>query len=171
MNKYIILLSIILASLAVVILVIVIPLLTIENLREDYKELSLKYNLSQEEVEKLNRMDLIEFTPSLQEVRKILEEDKINEIPYTDDFTCIDFSFGLIQNFFKKKVYACAVYMIFGETAHAIVAVNTTEGIIYIEPQTDDIIFNLKEGDDYCKKINWDCNWKIIELKSCFGET
>jgi len=142
------------------------------NLSEEHKELSLMYDLSQEEIERLNRLDLFEFTPTFQEVKEVLREDKIDEVPYDEeDFSCAEYSFGLIQTFFGRKIHTCTVYVIFEDGAHSIVAINTSDkGLIYVEPQTDDIIFDLNVGDDYCKKMNWICNWKITKIKSCFSK-
>jgi len=41
-------------------------------------------------------------------------------------------------------------------------------GKIYVEPQDDKIIFDLKPGDNYCEKVGWDCNLIIKRIIDCF---
>jgi hypothetical protein len=90
-----------------------------------------------------------------------------------NNFNCAEYSFGLIQAFRDEKIYSCIAWLVFNDdTAHAIVAVETFDyGIIYIEPQDDNIItYGLDKNDNYCDVVNWDCDWKIEKIKSCFSE-
>lgn len=142
------------------------------GLEDEVKE---QINLSkyfQEEIERLNKMNLIEFQPTYKDIIKILSEDKTNEIPYVEnDFNCIEFSFGLVKSLLERGIYSCITFIGFeSNESHTLTAINTLdEGIIYVEPQTDRILFNLNVGEDYCEKIDWDCEWEIVEIKSCFS--
>jgi hypothetical protein len=125
-------------------------------------------NLLNQEIERLNKLDFIKYNPSLEEVKEIIALDKTEQIPYTDDFTCIDFSHSLISVFRQKGIYSCIAYLEMGELAHAVVALNSTEGLIFIEPQTDQIIKKLSVGDNYCEKVDWYCYWELTGIKHCF---
>ncbi|MFA5061431.1 MAG: hypothetical protein WC494_03910 [Candidatus Pacearchaeota archaeon] len=114
---------------------------------------------------------LIEFTPSINEIRQVLKEDRIDEVTYSDDFNCVEFSFGLMRALKDKGIYSCVAWAVFEDGSHALVAVNSSYyGVIYIEPQTDKIIYDLKEGDNYCDVVGWNCEWEIQKIKSCFSE-
>jgi hypothetical protein len=57
----------------------------------------------------------------------------------------------------------------FNTTSHALVAVKLSDGrVIYVEPQSNKIINSLKIGEDYCDLVDWDCDWVIKNIKSCF---
>jgi hypothetical protein len=144
-----------------------------------YQEQTLKLNNQINEYEKqvddYKGMSLIDYTPTLEEVEEILEEDKINEAEYNEtDFNCVEYSNGLVHAFLNNNIFACHTELDFSDGAHALVTVNTSDnGIIYIEPQDDTIFYNLNIGDNYCKLANWDCeedDWVIVKLKSCFSE-
>lgn len=122
-------------------------------------------------LEGFGRKEVMEFSPSINDVRRALEEDKIDKVVYSDDFNCVEFSFGLVKALKERGIYSCIAWVIFENGSHALVAVNTSHyGVIYIEPQTDKIIWDLKEGDDYCDAAGWNCDWKIQKIKSCFSE-
>lgn len=113
----------------------------------------------------------LEFNPSINEIRQVLKENKIDKVVYSDDFNCVEFSFGLVKALRDEGIYSCVTWVIFEEGSHALVAVNTSYyGVIYIEPQTDKIVYSLKESDDYCDAVGWNCDWKIQKIKSCFSE-
>lgn len=106
---------------------------------------------------------------TLEEILNFLTNDDTDKFNYSENFTCVDFSNMLISKLRRKGVFSCIVYLEFDKGAHAIVSVNTTDkGVIYIEPQTDQIIYQLKLGEDYCKITNMGCNWIIKYIKSCF---
>lgn len=137
------------------------------------EQIALDYNLEMKELqEKISNSRLINFNPTLQEVKKILREDDTERKKYIDDtFNCVDFSNRLIQEFLKRGIFACKVTLYFDDGAHAIVSVDTSDyGIIYIEPQDDEIINVLSIGEDYCDIVNWNCEWKIEQIKSCFDD-
>ena len=109
--------------------------------------------------------------PTFYELASFIHRDRTDRREYIEDkFTCVDFANTFIKNFAREGFYSCLAYAEFEDTAHAIVVVNTTDiGLVYVEPQEDDVIFNLKEGDDYCEKVNWDCSWEIKRIVSCFS--
>jgi hypothetical protein len=127
------------------------------------------------QVEKIKELPLFNMNPTHTEVVSLVRRNKIDEVPYDDDnFNCVEYSFGLIKGFLEEKIHACITWIIFDEEAeasHAIVAVNTSDkGVIYIEPQEDKIIYNMDMKDNYCDLVNWDCDWELTEIKSCYSE-
>jgi hypothetical protein len=119
----------------------------------------------------VSEKSFIKLNPSINEIRQVLKENQIDKVVYSDDFNCVEFSFGLIKALKDEGIYSCVAWAVFEEGSHALVAVNTSYyGIIYIEPQTDEIIYNLKEGDDYCDIAGWNCDWEIQKIKSCFSQ-
>jgi uncharacterized protein YoxC len=111
------------------------------------------------------------INPTYFELAQFVAEDTTNTLQYVNNtFNCVDFSNTFISNFAKKGYYSCLTEIVFSnDTAHALVAVNTTDkGLLYVEPQSDIIITSLKVGDDYCAKVGWNCDWVIKYLKSCY---
>ena len=108
--------------------------------------------------------------PSLKELIKFLQEDKTDEMNWSEEFDCNEFTNTFIRNFADKGYFSCAVALDFeGMSAHALVAVETREGLLlYIEPQDDFIIESLEIGDNYCEKVNWNCELIIKKISSCF---
>ena len=148
------------------------------NCELEKSDLLLKLNFSKienkENKELLNIFDMSEriiFTPTLKKVKDLLKKDKTDEMEYlTGDFNCVDFSYTLIGAFKHENIYSCTTSIYFEDGAHEIVALKTIEnGLIYIEPQNDLIIYELKAGDDYCEKVDWDCEWEITKIKTCFS--
>ena len=114
--------------------------------------------------------------PTYNEVLNFIQEDDTDKIPFNEtnySFICTDYTNRFISNFRKKGFYACETILYFpNHQSHSIVAINTTDkGVIFIEPQNDQIIFNLRIGDNYCDYINQDCNWTILSIKHCFQHT
>jgi hypothetical protein len=108
--------------------------------------------------------------PSYSELIHFIAEDTTNTKTYVKGkFVCTDFSNTFIANFRNKGYYSCLAELDFEDKAHAIVAVNTTDrGLVYVEPQTDQIIYKIDLGDNYCSLVGWDCYWKIEKISSCF---
>ena len=67
--------------------------------------------------------------------------DKTDENAYTDDYVCYDFTADFDDNA-AQVGYRCGfVYIEYSDSAHAIACFNTTDnGIIYVEPQNDEIV-------------------------------
>ena len=57
----------------------------------------------------------------------------------------------MVNNNAEDMGISCAVVIInFNLSSHAIIAFNTTDrGMVYFEPQTDDVVRNLEIGNDY----------------------
>jgi len=108
--------------------------------------------------------------PAFEDVKRFLEKDNTDKQEYREEtFICTDFANMFIENFRNEGFYSCLTYLYFGEGAHAIVSIYTTDlGKIYVEPQDDKIIFDLKPGDNYCEKVGWDCNLIIKRIIDCF---
>ena len=157
-------------------------------LENDYGELTNEYQQYKSECAKnisalergidMLRADLLEYqkaelirsSVSFKEVLEFIHEDKTNLHAYDEtNFNCVDYADMLIRNAMQEGIFMCSVYLLFNDGAHSIVAVNTTDkGIVYIEPQDDSVIFDLKVGDNYCKKVGWSCTWIIKDIKTCF---
>jgi len=134
---------------------------------------SLKQTHS-EQIKQLNsqiqRSGFIDYAPETQKIKEFLRKDRTSRMNYDEfSFNCVDFTQMMINNLFEQNIRACYTYIEFNNGAHAVVAINTSDnGVIYVEPQDDYIIYSMEVGDDYCKLANWGCNWKIIKKVSCF---
>jgi len=111
--------------------------------------------------------------PSYSQLLDFIRSDRTNELQYIEEnnkFVCSDFTNTFIQNFAKEGFFSCyAELVLANDKAHAIVSVNTTDmGIVYVEPQLDIVVKDLKVGDNYCEKINQNCEMIIKNIKSCF---
>jgi vacuolar-type H+-ATPase subunit I/STV1 len=111
--------------------------------------------------------------PTYSEVLNFVQEDDTDKQPFNNtdySFICTDYTNRFISNFRKKGFYACETILYFPDyQSHSIVAIYTLDkGLIFVEPQNDQIIFKLNKGDNYCNYINQDCNWTILSIKHCF---
>jgi len=152
--------------------------LTRENelLKEKINNLNLTLEETKNELaalrDRFSRNFLV--NPTYNEVLNFVREDDTDKIPFNEtnySFICTDYTNRFISNFRKKGFYACETILYFpNHQSHSIVAINTTDkGLIFVEPQNDQIIFNLRVGDNYCNYINQDCNWTILSIKHCFN--
>ena len=160
----------------VVVLVLILGIVHINNLNEEINNIAKDYvleidSLKTMQKEKIDGMSAIDYLPTLSEVKEVIKNNKIENKEYDDEaFNCVEFSHNLIKAFQEAKIYACITELWFEEGAHANVVVNTSDkGIIYIEPQDDKIIYNLEIGDDYCDKIDWNCEWELTHIKHCYS--
>jgi hypothetical protein len=88
--------------------------------------------------------------PTYQQVKAFIAADTTDTNTYVDDtYVCEDFSYDVKVHAMQQK-YRCAFVSIrYPDSAHAIVAFNTTDrGLIYIEPQSDEEV-NLQAGRHY----------------------
>jgi predicted nuclease with TOPRIM domain len=106
------------------------------ELQANYATLNTTYNTLYEEHQALVKLlnepldDVV--IPAWDEVKEWLASDKTDEIPYdSEKFLCGDFS---IEHHH-------------GNYGHAFVSIFTTEGIVYIEPQSDFTWYLYYEGD------------------------
>lgn len=87
--------------------------------------------------------------PTYSEAITFINSDKTDENEYTNDYVCYDFTADFNDNA-GQTGYRCGfVYIEFSDSAHAIACFNTTDnGLIYIEPQNDEIV-TLTVGQVY----------------------
>jgi peptidoglycan hydrolase CwlO-like protein len=79
--------------------------------------------------------------PTYAEAIAFINSDRTNENEYTDDYVCYDFTADFDANAFQMGYRCGFVYIEFHDSAHAIACFNTTDrGLIYIEPQSDEIV-------------------------------
>ena len=104
-------------------------------------------------------------------LKNFLATDKTNEV-YYDGITCRDYSDILINHLHNKGYFdECETSIILNTNmSHSLMAVNTTDGLFFVEPQTDQI-FTLHIGDDYCDKVSFACarkDWFIKKISTCY---
>lgn len=93
--------------------------------------------------------------PTYSEVIAFVNSDTTDENEYTEDYICFDFTSDFKSNAFQTGYRCGFVYIELNESAHAIVCFNTTDnGLIYIEPQTDEIV-TLTIGQVYDDQTSW----------------
>lgn len=92
--------------------------------------------------------------PSYEELEQFLINDDTNNRLYSENFTCVDFSYMLVRNAVRKGWMACPVWIKFyGGMSHTIVGFKTDAGIVYVEPQLD-IFVDLQVNKSYSKLLN-----------------
>ena len=113
--------------------------------------------------------------PTYKQLKSFVLRDDTDLLEWEEDFDCTEFSNRFIDNFAKEGFFACTTELnliIDGEEAgHIIVAVNTKDkGLYYVEPQSDSVFpaDELQVGKNYCSIVDWDCNWEITKISSCF---
>ena len=79
--------------------------------------------------------------PTYAEAIEFIASDLTDQHEYSDYYVCYDFTSDFNANA-EDQGYRCGfVYMTFSSGAHAIACFSTVdEGIIYVEPQTDEIV-------------------------------
>jgi peptidoglycan hydrolase CwlO-like protein len=91
--------------------------------------------------------------PTLGEALVFINLDTTDENEYTEDYVCYDFTADFNSNAFQMGYRCGFVYIEFDESAHAIACFNTTDsGLIYVEPQTDEIV-NIAVGQEYINHV------------------
>ena len=79
--------------------------------------------------------------PTYDEAIAFINLDKTDENSYNKTYVCYDFTADFSSNAFQAGYRCGFVYIEFFDSAHAIACFNTTDmGIIYIEPQSDEIV-------------------------------
>lgn len=88
--------------------------------------------------------------PTYQEMLNFIALDKTDEHPFDEDtYNCYDYTNAVCSNAFNAGYHCGDVYVDFPDCAHALVCFNTTDrGLIFIEPQSDDIM-TLIVGQHY----------------------
>ena len=79
--------------------------------------------------------------PTYKEAAQFIRSDQTDKNQYNQSYTCINFANDFRDNALNEG-YRCGYVAIeFGETSHVIVCFNTSDnGLIFIEPQTDEIV-------------------------------
>jgi len=91
--------------------------------------------------------------PTYDEAIAFINSDKTDENGYTQDYVCYDFTADFDSNAFQVGYRCGFVYIEFTDSAHSIVCFNTTDrGLIYIEPQNDEIV-DIAVGQIYLGDI------------------
>lgn len=93
--------------------------------------------------------------PTYKEMMSFIKEDDTDESEYlTGEYECTDFTTRLCNNAEEKGIRCAYVTIRFpGGNGHAIVAFNTIDkGLIYIEPQYDDLV-NIEIGKPFYKCV------------------
>ena len=130
-----------------------------DELRSDNQELrfelaNVKSDLNDNltELEKLRSGNTYELhDPTLKEVQEFIIDNEINMMPYEN----ITFASGhyaqYVNNHAEMLGMRCAfVLLSFNMSSHVIIGFDTVdEGMIYIEPQSDEYVENLVIGNDY----------------------
>ena len=91
--------------------------------------------------------------PTYQEALQFIRSDQTDKNQYDQHYNCIYFANDFRNNALREE-YKCGYVTIdFPETTHAIVCFNTSDnGLIFIEPQTDEIV-TLTIGQQYLGMI------------------
>lgn len=91
--------------------------------------------------------------PTYDEAIAFIDSDETDKNEYTEDYVCYDFTADFNDNA-AEAGYRCGfVYIEFFDSAHSIACFNTTDsGLIYIEPQTDEIV-DITVGQVYLDEI------------------
>ncbi len=78
--------------------------------------------------------------PTYTQVKTFLAADKTDLKEYVNDtYVCEDFAYDVITNASQQKIRCAFVSIRYPDSAHAIIAFNTTDkGLIFIEPQSDE---------------------------------
>jgi len=150
----------------------------LENEREKLiNELSMEYRTQNQLKESIKQAKKERglINPTFKQLKRFIRTDETDKNIGSDKYDCTEFSNDFVSNFAKKGYDSGIVEIDYTKgnekkrLGHIIVAVNTTDkGLVYVEPQTDDIIKDINVNDNYCDLINWDCKWSITKISSKF---
>ena len=92
--------------------------------------------------------------PTYAAMQTFLAADTTDSKPYvTGSYVCWNYASDVIADAAKQHIRCGFVYVEFPGSAHAVVAFNTTDkGLVYIEPQSDEVV-QLKTGVHYYQSI------------------
>jgi len=114
--------------------------------------------------------------PTLKQFKNFADNYHDNTAYNENNYNCVEFVNSFIKKFKSAGYFGCNAVLTFNNSLsgeHDIVAVQTSDGLYYFEPQ-DETYFSsskLDIGTDYCNLI--DCDWNasyITKISSCFGE-
>jgi len=108
----------------------------------------------------LSKLTLEGELPTVEEVKAFLKEDDTNYYPYDPEYwICRDFARMLQRRLRDRGMTAYFTLILDGAdyqgrpAYHALVAVPTTSGIVFVEPQTDEVMPWPHWGDKLVTKI------------------
>jgi len=107
---------------------------------------------------------------SIEKVNVFLETDGTDGLRYSESFNCVNFSRTMVRNALDSGIIACVVKVSFPDAAHDLVAFDTENGTVYVEPQFDKIM-NPRIGEPYWDRDYFDIpehNDTIESISSCF---
>jgi len=103
--------------------------------------------------------------PTYQEALQFIRSDQTDKNQYNQSYTCINFANDFINNALNEG-YRCGYVKIEfqGAQQHAIVCFNTSDnGLIFIEPQNDELVTLTTEQPYFGKKIlRFSIIWPIV---------
>ena len=138
-----------------------------QDLKHELMMSKIRYNIEHD----------IMMRPMLSDVVAFLEEDGTNYGIWSHDYDCTQFSYGLVRRAIDTGMFACIVCIDFDEdgdgrvdSAHNIVAFDTLDaGVIYVEPQSDDVVYMSVGMNYWCAFTNGDCGkYIVLRYDSCF---
>ena len=98
---------------------------------------------------------------TIQEVLNFLNNDTTNDNEYTEDYDCKHFSCDLIRNAMKEGFKCGYVSIRYGcPPGHGIVVFDTDSGFLFVDPQADDIYFNLRNSFNGKKITDIEILWE-----------
>ena len=128
------------------------------NCDNKISELSEMYN------NQLNADTMI-LKPTYQQVLLFISRDHTDIKTHKWSYDCTEFTNELIANARDEGIFACTAELTYldGKSGHVLVTFNTIDrGIIYVEPQTDDIMTK----DFGIGSVYW--TNKIVKISSCW---
>lgn len=93
-----------------------------------------------------------EHISTLNQVKVFLLTDKTDRNDYTASYQCADFCADVINNANDAGLKCGLVLLFYDEGQHSIVVFQIDKGLVYVEPQTDEVI-EIKVGDIYPDKL------------------
>ncbi|MFT4261690.1 MAG: hypothetical protein ACMXX9_04635 [Candidatus Woesearchaeota archaeon] len=148
----------------------------LENLVDDLNH--TKKSLQEKLISKNNTIKIFEekfntsstfYLPTKEKLKELVINSRISDNYYDlYSYNCVDFSNDLTKYLKENKIFSCRANVCFGDQSHSFVAVETTEGIVYIEPQTNYFFDSISVGDDYCKIVGWHCHRIINKFSNCY---
>jgi len=126
----------------------------LSDVKKELEQINLSLQENVSELEKLRSGDKYELhDPTYNEVASFIASDKTDEIPYDNEtFDCQHFAQTINDNAENRGIRCAFVIVHFYETntGHMIVGFNTVDqGMVYIEPQSDEWVENLEVGNEY----------------------
>ena len=150
----------------------------LENVKDNLNQLKKTNNELNQEIKNLKNGSTY-YKPSLSSVNEFLKENDVDEREYKDeDYTCVDYTFDLMEAGKKEGFETGFVYIYLysdnSNSAHSIAYFNTSdEGVVYVEPQTDTMLYELPKDEYYWKLVyekenlqyNEEYKFKISQVK------